>query len=134
MSVRRLRIGIRSASDRSKSLRETMRRVALGERTQQEPVLYFENIDELRQVLTEKRLELLTEIVRHRPASVHQLAVLAGRDYKNVATDVALLERLGLISLRTQTGKGRAQAPSVPYDQIQLTVDLRQPGADKERA
>jgi predicted transcriptional regulator len=134
MSVRRLRIGIRSASDRSKSLRETMRRVALGERTQQEPVLYFENIDELRQVLTEKRLELLTEIVRHRPASVHQLAVLAGRDYKNVATDVALLERLGLISLRTQTGKGRAQAPSVPYDKIQLTVDLRQPGADKERA
>ncbi len=127
MNARRLNIGIRSGAERSKVLRETMRRVARGDRTPQEPGLYFENVDELRRILTEKRLELLLAITRHRPASVHELAGLVGRDYKNVSTDIGLLERLGLVSLETRSGKGRAQAPTVPYDEIQVTIDLRHP-------
>ena len=126
MSTRRLNIGIRSGAERSKALREAMRGVARGDRTLQEPGLYFENVEELRRILTEKRLELLLAITRHRPASVHELAGLVGRDYKNVSTDITLLERLGLVSLASQTGKGRAQAPTVPYDEIHVTIDLRQ--------
>lgn len=99
MSARRLNIGIRSAAERSKALREAMRRVARGARTAQEPGLYSESVDELRRMLTEKRLELLLAIARHRPASVHELAGVLGRDYKNVSTDITLLERLGLVSL-----------------------------------
>jgi predicted transcriptional regulator len=127
MNARRLNIGIRIAAERSKALREALRRVAGGDRTLQEPGLYFENAEELRRILTEKRLELLLAITRHQPASVHELAGLVGRDYKNVSTDITLLERLGLVSLAPQTGKGRAQAPTVPYDEIHVTIDLRQP-------
>jgi predicted transcriptional regulator len=127
MSARRLNIGIRSGAERSKVLRETMRDAARGDGTLKEPELYFENAEELRRILTEKRLELLLAITRHRPASVHELAGLVGRDYKNVSTDITLLERLGLVSLASQTGKGRAQAPTVPYDEIHVTIDLRQP-------
>ena len=126
MSARRLNIGIRSSAERSQVLRNAMRRVARGDRTPEQPGLYFESVEELRRILTEKRLELLVAIVRHRPASIYELAELVGRDYKNVSTDVALLERLGLVSLASRTGKGRAQAPSVPYDEIQVTIDLRQ--------
>jgi predicted transcriptional regulator len=125
MRARRLNIGIRSRAERSKALRQAMRRVARGDRTAEEPGLYFESVEELRRVLTEKRLELLLAIARERPASVHELAGLLGRDYKNVSTDIALLERLGLVSLETRK-KGRAQAPTVPYDEIQVTIDLRQ--------
>jgi len=32
-----------------------------------------------------------------------------------------LLERLGLVSHAWQTGKGRARAPTVPYDEIHVT-------------
>ncbi len=64
----------------------------------------FENVEELRRILTQKRLELLLAISRHRPASVHELAGLLGRDYKNVSADIALLERLGLVRLASQTG------------------------------
>jgi predicted transcriptional regulator len=127
MNARRLNIGIRIAAERSRALREALRRVAGGDRTLQEPGLYFENAEELRRILTEKRLELLLAIARHRPASVHELAGLVRRDYKNVSTDITLLERLGLVSLTSQTGKGRAQAPTVPYDEIHVTIDLRQP-------
>jgi predicted transcriptional regulator len=126
MSARRLNIGIRSGAERSEALREAMRRVARGDRTPQEPGLHFENVAELRRILTEKRLGLLLAITRHRPASVHELAGLVGRNYKNVSTDIAMLQRLGLVSLPSQTGKGRAQAPTVPYEEIHVTIDLRQ--------
>ena len=129
MSSRRLNIGIRIAAERSAALRQALRRVAGGDRTPQEPELYFENAEELRSILTEKRLELLLAITRYRPVSVHELAGLVGRDYKNVSTDITLLERLGLVSLAAQTGKGRAQTPTVPYDEIHVTIDLRQPHA-----
>jgi predicted transcriptional regulator len=129
MSTRRLNIGIRTSAERSGALREAMRRVAGGDRAQQEPGLYFETVEELRQILTEKRMELLLAITRHRATSVHQLAGLLGRDYKNVSTDITMLERLGLVRLEAKAGKGRAQAPTVPYDEIQITIDLRQPRA-----
>ncbi len=66
-------------------------------------------------------------ITRHRPASVHELAGLVGRDYKNVSSDIMLLERLGLVRLAPPSGKGGAHAPTVPYDEIRVTIDLRQP-------
>jgi predicted transcriptional regulator len=125
MSVRRLHIGIRNAAERSRALREAMRRVASGDRPAEKAGLYFENIEELRRILTEKRLELLFAISRHRPESVRQLAGLVERDYKNVNTDITLLEGLGLVTLETKAGKGRAQVPKVPYDEIQVTIDLR---------
>jgi predicted transcriptional regulator len=126
MSARRLNIGIRSSSERSNALRKTMRSIARGDFMPQEPALYFENVEELRRILTEKRLELLLAITRNQPASVHELAGLVKRNYKNVSSDIMLLERLGLVSLGAQTGKGRAQEPTVPYDEIHVTIDLRQ--------
>jgi predicted transcriptional regulator len=127
MSARRLNIGIRTAAERRKALRQAMRGVARGDLAPQEPQLYFESVEGLRRILTEKRFELLLAIAHHRPASVHELAGLLRRDYKNVSTDVTMLERLGLVSLRANAGKGRAQAPTLSYDEIHVTIDLRQP-------
>ena len=126
MSARRLNIGIRSSAERSNALRKTMRSIARGDTTPHEPALYFENVEELRRILTEKRLELLLAITRYQQASVHELAGLVKRNYKNVSSDIMLLERLGLVSLGAHTGKGRAQEPTVPYDEIHVTIDLRQ--------
>lgn len=125
MSARRLNIGIRAGAERNKALREAGRRVARGDRASHVAGLYFETAEELRRILTEKRLELLLAITRYRPASVHELAGLLVRDYKNVSTDIALLERLGLVKLGAKGGKGRAQLPTVPYDEIRVTIDLR---------
>ncbi len=129
MTARRLNIGVRASAERSKLLREAIRRVARGDRESQEACLYFETVAELRKILTEKRLEMLIAIARHRPASVNELAGLLERDYKNVSSDITLLERLGLVKLNAKGGKGRAQTPTVPYDEIQVTIDLRQPSA-----
>jgi predicted transcriptional regulator len=121
---RRLNIGIRSAAERSNALRQAVRRVSRNRRPQA-PELYFENVDELRRILTEKRMELVMVIGRDRPASIQELATLVARDYKNVSTDIALLERLGLVLLSSGRGKGKPQTPRVPYDEICVTIDLR---------
>jgi predicted transcriptional regulator len=34
---------------------------------------------------------------------------------------------LGLVRLEAAASKGRAQRPTVPYDEIHVTIDLRQP-------
>jgi predicted transcriptional regulator len=129
MNKRRLKIGIRSASERSRALRETFERVANGDRTVQATELYFESIEELRRILTAKRLQLLLAITRQRPNSIQELAEILRRDYKNVSTDLTLLERLGLVKLIARRGRGRSQAPRVPYDEIQVTIELRHAAA-----
>src|SRR5271166_5784711 len=88
---------------------EAVRRAAHDGRKRQGTELYFENVDELRRVLTENRMELLLAIGHDRPASIQELAGLVGRDYKNVSTDIALLERLGLVSLTARGGRGKPQ-------------------------
>ena len=42
-----------------------------------------------------------------------------------VAVDAASAP-LELVKLGRSGGKGRAQAPTVPYDEIRITIDLRQ--------
>ena len=128
MSTRRLKIGIRTRPEREKALREAFRQVRQGDLTPREPGLYFESVEELRQILPEKRFDLLLTIARHHPGSVRELAEVTSRDYKNVSEDVALLERLGLVELEKRGGKGGAKAPVVPYDEIQVTIDLRSSG------
>ena len=126
MSARRLKVGIRTKSERSRAVRNVLERVAHGDHTPRQPELYFESVEELRRILTQKRLELILAISRHEPKSVHELAGHLGRDYKNVASDITLLKRLGLVVLESKGGCGGAQIPRVPYDEMQVTIDLRQ--------
>ena len=65
----------------------------------EQETLYFTSIDELRQVLTDKRLEFLRLIHSEKPGSIKELAAIAKRDFKNVNADVHLLSRLGLLNL-----------------------------------
>ncbi len=109
-----------------------MRRISKGERRPQASQLYFESVDQMRQFLTAKRMELLVRIGRDRPTSIQQLAGLVKRDYKNVNADIALLEHLGLVKLTESKGRGKPQVPTVPYDEIHLTIDLRGLWAETE--
>jgi predicted transcriptional regulator len=121
-----LNIGLRSATERRRSLRETAKRLRDGAR-KGEDALYFENIEDLRKVLTGKRLQLLRAVVERKPDSVNHLARLLKRNYKNVSQDVALLHRLGLLSIESSEGNGIARAPTVPYDEIRLTIPVATP-------
>ena len=89
--------------------------------------LYFTSLEELRQVLTDRRLELLRLIHKERPESIKALATLAGRDFKNVNTDVHLLARLGLIDLGEEKAgpqKHGRKSPRVSYTTVSVEIAL----------
>jgi predicted transcriptional regulator len=122
---RRLRVGIRSREDSYTAALQALRKVESGQRTAQTPGLYFESLEDLRKILTAKRLDLVVAILRKAPGSITELAKVVRRDPKNVSADLMLLRQLGLVELVEAKGQGNARTPIVPYDEIDVSIDLR---------
>ena len=81
-------------------------------------VIQFDTADNLLRVLSPKRLELLRSLRLMSSVSVFALAKHLGRDYKNVHSDVKLLEQYGLIARD-------GEKITAPYDVIHADFDLR---------
>ena len=90
MTRRCLHIGIRTRAEGKRVLRAAFARVRRGDLTPQEPGLYFETVEDLRRILTDKRLDLLLEVARSRPESVRALADQLGRDYLGLGSGLAI--------------------------------------------
>lgn len=91
-------------------------------KTSGKPGIYFTSLEAVRTLLTDKRLELLHLVRQHSPRSINQLANIAGRDFKNVYTDVMLLKDYGLIQIGKQRKASKTVRPpiSVPYQAINI--------------
>lgn len=84
---------------------------------------FFESLDAVRVVLTDKRLELWRTIRDKKPASISALAGMVHRGFRAVYRDLLLLESLGLITFKKNKGKrGDLQAPISLVDELQLAV------------
>ena len=130
MKLRKLRLVVKPWKDVWKEEKQVARRLEAGERDPSwtQETLYFTSLDELRQILTDKRLELLLSLVhKGKPGSIKELAVLAKRDFKNVNEDVHLLARLGLLALgEEKTGPERRgrRSPRVSYAAVSVEIPL----------
>lgn len=93
-----------------------------GEKVQLREELSFQNIDTLRKVLTEKRLELLHIIRKHSPDSIYELAKITNRDLKSVNTDINVLVNLGLISLEKTVTERQKTKPRVEFDRLNVEI------------
>ena len=122
MRVKRVKIGIKSLEDVLEDAKEAMKKLELGEKVKPEKGLYFESIEGFRKALTPRRLELLRLIREKQPRSIQELSRLAKRDIKSVATDIALLEDLGLIGMKRKKVGRRESTPTVNYDKINLEI------------
>lgn len=86
-------------------------------------VVSFATVDELRKILTNRRIELLRALVNTDGAaeSISALADTLERDYRTVHDDVTLLENYGLLFI---VDEGQSKRPYVPYQRIHLDVEL----------
>lgn len=86
------------------------------------PEVYFTSLEAVRNLLTDKRLELLRLIRKHSPRSINQLAALAGRDFKNVHTDIMILKHYGLVQFdqKRRASKTARRELSAPYQAIDI--------------
>ncbi|HAR41198.1 MAG TPA: hypothetical protein DCS07_00965 [Bdellovibrionales bacterium] len=83
---------------------------------------YFE-LEAVRNVLTEKRLEIWRAIRNQKPDSILALAKLLHRDFKSVYRDVSMLVAVGLVELRKGKGaRGDTQKPISMADSLRLEV------------
>jgi predicted transcriptional regulator len=96
---------------------------AVSDGAEQPAVVSFRTVNELREILTDCRLELLQELMAIDDAadSIAALAETLGRDYRTVHDDVSLLADHGLLFI---VEDGRAKRPYLPYERIHLDVEL----------
>jgi len=124
MKVKRIDIGIKGLRESLKDFAETWKKLEAGKKVKKKEGIYFDSIDTMRSVLTDKRLSILKAIRERQPKSVYELAKLLGRDLKNVNQDLKLLADVGLVTLeKTETDKKR-MIPHVDYSKILLEISV----------
>lgn len=88
-------------------------------------VINFQNPSDLRTLLTDRRLELLRSVMAERPSSIRGLADRLDRDVKSVHEDLRILADYDIVHFQPN---GRAKQPFVPYETIEISLEISAPG------
>ena len=125
MKIKNITIGIKSLRQGLGEFAQAIKNVQRGEipKMAKEEV-NFVSLEAMRKVLTPKRLELLHKIREEHPQSVYELAKISNRDLKNVQQDIALLSRIGLVSLSKKKAARERVMPVVDYDNLRLLIPV----------
>jgi predicted transcriptional regulator len=124
MKVKKIDIGIKELGESLKDFANTWKSLEAGRKVMKHEGIYFDSVDNLRAVLTNKRLLILKAIREHKPKSVYELAKILGRDLKNVKQDLKLLSEIGLVTLERREKDKRRRIPHVDYSKILLEIPV----------
>ena len=94
-------------------------------------VVNFEDRARLRQLLTDRRMELLETVMEQPPESIRALAGHLDRDVRDVHDDVHLLAEYDVIHFEED---GRAKKPYVPYDTVRIEVEFGLPRGESSES
>jgi predicted transcriptional regulator len=94
-------------------------------------VTNFQDRSRLRQLLTDRRMELLEEVMEHPPESIRALADGLDRDVHDVHDDLHLLTEYDIIYFEED---GRAKKPYVPYDTVRIEVEFGLPRGEESES
>lgn len=86
-----------------------------------EAIRSFERVADIRNLLTDRRLEVMRAIMTEPPESISALADRLERNYADVHADVQLLADHHIVYFDTD---GRAKRPVIPYERIRLDVEV----------
>lgn len=84
-------------------------------------VVNFQDPSDLRALLTDRRIELLRSVMADRPESIRALAQRLDRDVKSVHDDLQVLGTYDVVRYEVD---GRAKRPLVPYDTIEVSLEI----------
>ena len=115
---KQINIGVSDAVTTAKDFIDAWKRAERGNSLETEYKLNFENLESLLKTLTSGRWLLLKTLHKSGPMSIRGLAIKLDRDYKNVHTDVRLLENVGLID-RNEDNK-----IEVPWNILEARLQL----------
>ena len=124
MKVKNIKLAIKDRQEAMKEFVHALTKARKGKSVLPHHELSFQNIDTLRKVLTEKRMELLHLIKQHSPESIYELAKIVNRDLKSVNTDIDVLVDLGLVSLEKLKEERKKTKPYVEFDKLNVEITL----------
>lgn len=125
MKIRKIEIGIKPLKESLHEFAAVWDKLQRGEKVEKRSGIYFESIDAMRKVLTNKRLTILKVIKEEEPNSVYALAKLLGRDLKNVNQDLKMLVDIGLVTVEPVKDDNKKRiVPHVEYDKILLEIPV----------
>ena len=90
-----------------------------------EPAVWFTSVESFAKVLSQRNRELLALIAREEPASLTELAALAGRNKSNLSRTLKTMSRYGLVDLKK--GERGRLIPQVRYDRVSLDLSITPP-------
>ncbi len=88
-----------------------------------EPKVWFQSLETMSQVLSDKNRALLALIVKTQPQSLSELAETTGRAKSNLSRTLKTMERYGLVYF--EQGPGRQIAPRVNYSGVKLEMTFQ---------
>jgi len=88
-----------------------------------EPKVWFQSLETMSQVLSDKNRALLAVIVKTQPRSIKELSETTGRAKSNLSRTLKTMERYGLVHF--EEGPGRQIAPRVNYSGVELAITFR---------
>lgn len=92
-----------------------------GDGPAEEAVRAFDSVADIRQLLTDRRLELMRSIMTAPPDSISDLADRLGRNYSDVHGDVEVLADHDIVYFDTD---GRAKRPVIPYERVRVDIEV----------
>ncbi|MEK6868583.1 MAG: hypothetical protein AABX74_00010 [Nanoarchaeota archaeon] len=122
MKVKNIVVEVKSVEDTLKEAKGVMEKIKKGRSIEKKESISFRNIDVMRKVLTNKRLQLIKTIKKYKPNSIYELAKIVGRDAKSVNIDVKVLYKLGMIDLKKTDKKRENITPTVEYNEIDIAI------------
>jgi len=123
--VRKTEIRVETTESFFERGRKTARLADRGARIPFRRIVAFEDVEDLLQVLTGKRVLLLRQ-VKETPASITTLAKKLKRDRSAVTRDIQVLERFGIVQVSEKAlpGHGTQKWITPLAREIQLTAQL----------
>ena len=100
---------------------DTVNKAIAGEETGTLCDTIIDSPELLAKVITPKRYEMLKVIRKKKPTSIHELARMLKRNYKNVYTEVQFLHQLGLVEIVKKKNK---KMPVVNYNEIGIRIPV----------
>lgn len=122
MKVKNIIVEVKSIEDTLKEAKSIMEELQKGRLVGKKESISFGNIDVMRKVLTNKRLQLIKAIKKYSPQSIYELARIVDRDPKSVNIDIRVLNKLGMIGLKRTDKKRENIIPTVKYDEIDIAI------------
>lgn len=114
--MNKVQVNVGSLADMGKRFTDAWNRAAKGKKVGETHITFLD-VQTMIDTLSPRRLELLRHVRQRGAGNVRELAQALARDYKNVHTDVAVLEAAGLL-----VREGRKLA--APWDELQASVSL----------